>query len=92
MKIKIKGFIISITTRINKFISYTCGDNTPLLSRYSLTYYMYIGEGTLDKYKNKSIAYSGLVSDAPTIFQDLLIKDIELGLYDKYVIIIDNWK
>jgi len=65
---------------------------TPIDKRYSTKYFLYVGDGLLDHYKNRHIAYAGLVSDAPVVYQNVLIKDIELGITEDYVIIFDNWK
>lgn len=90
MKIKIKHYIVSFIDWINSISIFK--DSEPIGARYSTIYFTYLGEGTLDKYKDKKIAYSGHVNDAPTVYHDKLIDDISRGKIEDYVIIFDNWK
>lgn len=90
MKIKIKHWIVSFIDWINSIPIWE--DDKPISNRYSTKYFLYLGDGTLDKYKHRKIAYSGLVSNAPEIYHNTIIDDVNSGRVEDYVIIFDNWK
>jgi hypothetical protein len=87
MKIKIKYYLGTI---INWFKSIKIWqDDKPIEDRYFATYFLYIGEGTIDQYKKiGSIAYAGKTEDAPIKYNKALNEAVGK---DKYVIIFDKW-
>lgn len=63
-------------------------------TRYTIMYFIYIGDKTLDEYKkHKTIVYSGLITDLPPQYKSSVeYSTIKPSQDDKYIVVIDNWQ